>query len=97
MADLAQLARKWNRRAEEMTLIAPCRSERLEADVMRRCAAELLAALSDAALSHAAGQEVVAWRVPTPYGMGYSFASDEVMRDLTVWLAPAVARSEGEG
>lgn len=37
----------------------------------------------------AEGGEAVAWRVPTPYGVGYSFASDEMMRDMADWLAPA--------
>jgi hypothetical protein len=35
------------------------------------------------------GKEPVAWREPTPYGMGYSFASEEVMRDLADWLTAA--------
>lgn len=31
--------------------------------------------------------EAVAWRNPTPYGVGYSFASEEVMRDLVGYVA----------
>lgn len=31
--------------------------------------------------------EAVAWRNPTPYGVGYSFASEEVMHDLVGYVA----------
>ena len=31
--------------------------------------------------------EAVAWRNPTPYGVGYSFASEEVMRDMVGYVA----------
>lgn len=33
------------------------------------------------------GKEPVAWRVPTPYGVGYNFASEKVMRDMADWIA----------
>lgn len=32
------------------------------------------------------GKEPVAWRESTPYGVGYNFASEEVMRDMAGWL-----------
>ncbi|GAB3744968.1 hypothetical protein [Lysobacter olei] len=37
--------------------------------------------------------EAVAWRRDTPYGIGYSFASEDVMRDMADWLAPTTPPS----
>ena len=37
------------------------------------------------------GKQPVAWREPTPYGTAYSFASEEVMRDMADWLTPRAA------
>ena len=41
------------------------------------------------------GREPVVWRVPTKYGIGYSFASEEVMRELC-GPAEAVEGDDGE-
>lgn len=34
--------------------------------------------------------EPIAWKRETPYGVGYSFASEQVMKDMADWLAPKV-------
>lgn len=38
--------------------------------------------------------EAVAWRHRTPYGDGYSFASERVMKDMTDWLTPSAGSAD---
>jgi hypothetical protein len=47
----------------------------------RRCADEL-----EADFTQQPAGEAVAWRKPTPYGVAYNFASEEIMRDIAAYV-----------
>ena len=85
-----------SRRSDEDAIIRDARAEivrlRGEVEQARKSCQEMVNqsykdGFADGIAPAEAKGEAVAWRNPTPYGVGYSFASEEVMRDLVGYVA----------